>query len=151
MYQVATGGLEPDSIAYPIRKVVQEFKDVYFVSPERAIKEFGGENQNEQEMLAIFSGENPLPPTICFQPKEDYANKKGMEGIKRKLFTRFKEEIDEVNYDQSSVESVNLGFKQFVFLFLAVALLLIVVAVAMINNTIRLALYSYVFSSSFKQ
>jgi len=30
MYQVATGGLEPDSIAYPIRKVVQEFKDVYF-------------------------------------------------------------------------------------------------------------------------
>jgi cell division transport system permease protein len=40
------------------------------------------------------------------------------------------------------VESVNLGFKQFVFLFLAVAALLIVVAVAMINNTIRLALYS---------
>jgi hypothetical protein len=37
----------------------KEFKDVYFVSPERAIKEFGGENQNEQEMLAIFSGDNP--------------------------------------------------------------------------------------------
>ncbi|MGV7107782.1 NAD(P)/FAD-dependent oxidoreductase [Flavobacterium sp. U410] len=30
MYQVATGGLEPDSIAYPIRKVVQEFEDFYF-------------------------------------------------------------------------------------------------------------------------
>ena len=120
----------------------KEFKDVYFVSPERAIKEFGGENQNEQEMLAIFSGENPLPPTICFQPKEDYANKKGMEGIKRKLFARFKEEIDEVNYDKSTVENVNLGFKQFVLLFLSVALLLIIIAVAMINNTIRLALYS---------
>jgi cell division transport system permease protein len=40
------------------------------------------------------------------------------------------------------VESVNLGFKQFVFLFLAVAALLIIVAVAMINNTIRLSLYS---------
>ena len=37
---------------------------------------------------------------------------------------------------------MNLGFKQFVFLFLVVAALLIVVAVAMINNTIRLALYS---------
>ena len=30
MYQVATGGLEPDSIAYPIRKVVQEHNDFYF-------------------------------------------------------------------------------------------------------------------------
>ncbi|MDK2772468.1 MAG: NAD(P)/FAD-dependent oxidoreductase [Flavobacterium sp.] len=30
MYQVATGGLEPDSIAYPIRKVVQEYNDFYF-------------------------------------------------------------------------------------------------------------------------
>ena len=30
MYQVATGGLEPDSIAYPIRKVVQEFDNFYF-------------------------------------------------------------------------------------------------------------------------
>jgi cell division transport system permease protein len=120
----------------------KEFKDVYFVSPERAIKEFGGENQNEQEMLAIFSGDNPLPPTICFNPKEEYATKKGMEGIKSRLFSRFSEEIDEVNYDKSTVENVNLGFKQFVLLFLSVALLLIIVAVAMINNTIRLALYS---------
>lgn len=30
MYQVATGGLEPDSIAYPIRKIVQDYKDFYF-------------------------------------------------------------------------------------------------------------------------
>ena len=30
LYQVATGGLEPDSIAYPIRKVVQDFENFYF-------------------------------------------------------------------------------------------------------------------------
>ncbi|MBC7493372.1 MAG: NAD(P)/FAD-dependent oxidoreductase [Flavobacterium sp.] len=30
MYQVATGGLEAGSIAYPIRKVIQGFKDFYF-------------------------------------------------------------------------------------------------------------------------
>jgi cell division transport system permease protein len=119
-----------------------EFQSVYFVSPERAIKEFGGENQNEQEMLAIFGGDNPLPPTVCFHPKEEFANKNGMENIKNKLFKRFKDEIDEVNYDKSTVENVNLGFRQFLLLFLSVALLLIIIAVAMINNTIRLALYS---------
>ncbi|CCG52752.1 NADH dehydrogenase [Flavobacterium indicum GPTSA100-9 = DSM 17447] len=30
LYQVATGGLEPDSIAYPIRKVIQEYDNFYF-------------------------------------------------------------------------------------------------------------------------
>ena len=30
MYQVATGGLEAGSIAYPIRKVIQGFTDFYF-------------------------------------------------------------------------------------------------------------------------
>jgi len=119
-----------------------EFSEVYFVSPERAIQEFGGESQDEKEMLSIFSGENPLPATIGFRPKEAFANKQGMEKIKSKLLKTFKNEIDEVNYDKSSVENVNLGFRQFVILFLSVALLLIIIAVAMINNTIRLSLYS---------
>lgn len=30
LYQVATGGLEPDSIAYPIRKIFQGYRDFYF-------------------------------------------------------------------------------------------------------------------------
>lgn len=30
LYQVATGGLEAGSIAYPIRKIIQEFPDFYF-------------------------------------------------------------------------------------------------------------------------
>lgn len=120
----------------------KEFNAVYFVSPERAIQEFGGEGQSEKEMLTIFNGENPLPATIGFRPNAEFATKSGMVGIKRKLLAKFKDEIDEVNYDKSSVENVNLGFKQFVFLFLSVALLLIIIAVAMINNTIRLSLYS---------
>ena len=119
-----------------------EFSNVYFVSPERAIQEFGGAGQSEKEMLSLFKGENPLPATIGFQPKEKYATKSGMKGIKSKLLSKFSEEIDEVNYDKSSVENVNLGFKQFALLFLSVALLLIIIAVAMINNTIRLSLYS---------
>ncbi len=42
MYQVATGGLEPDSIAYPIRKVVQEHNDFYFRLAE--VKEVDAKN-----------------------------------------------------------------------------------------------------------
>lgn len=123
-------------------KTWTEFKEVFFVSPERAIEEFSGSTSQTDEVLAIFDGENPLPPTIGYKPKEEFANRSGMKAIKAKLLAAYPDEIDEVNYDKASVENVNLGFKQFVFLFLIVALLLIIVAVAMINNTIRLALYS---------
>ncbi|MDO6518914.1 NAD(P)/FAD-dependent oxidoreductase [Zobellia uliginosa] len=30
LYQVSTGGLEPDSIAYPIRKILQDYSNFYF-------------------------------------------------------------------------------------------------------------------------
>ena len=120
----------------------KEFSDVFYISPERAIEEFSGQDENAEEILAIFEGENPLPPTIGFKPKAEYATKEGMEKIKAALLKAYPDEIDEVNYDKASVEDVNLGFRQFVFLFLTVAALLIIIAVAMINNTIRLALYS---------
>lgn len=131
-----------------IKQVEQElkswdcFSEVYFVSQERAIEEFSGTGQNSQEILDIFEGENPLPPTVSFRPKEAFASKSGMRTIKERLLKAYPDMIDDVNYEEASVEQVNLGFRQFVFLFLAVAGLLIIVAVAMINNTIRLALYS---------
>jgi cell division transport system permease protein len=139
---------KPELNVADIKQIEQElktwdkFNEVYFVSPERAIEEFSGEDQNSGQILRIFEGKNPLPPTVGFKPKEKYANKKDMKIIKEELLKAYPNEIDEVNYDEASVNSVNLGFKQFVFLFLAVAILLIVIAVAMINNTIRLALYS---------
>lgn len=123
-------------------KTWPEFKEVYFVSPERAMEEFSGLNEDTKEIEAIFEGENLFPPNIGYKPKAQFANKEGMEQIKNKLLKAYPEEIDEVNYDEASVETVNLGFRQFAVLILLVAVLLIIVAVAMINNTIRLALYS---------
>lgn len=119
-----------------------EFSEVTYVSPERAIESFSGSDENTREILAIYEGESPMPPSITFRPKAIFANKSGMLQLKDKLLKAYPEMIDEVSYDAASLEEVNLGFKQFAFLFLAVAGLLIIVAIAMINNTIRLALYS---------
>jgi len=138
----------PDLNEADIKQVEQElktwkkFKEVYFVSKERAIEEFKGADQGKFAILEIYDGENPFPPTIGFKPKAEFANSEGMKKIKEELLAAFPDEIEEVSYEEASVNSVNLGFKQFVFLFGLVAFLLIIVAVAMINNTIRLALYS---------
>jgi cell division transport system permease protein len=117
-----------------------ELKRVWFVSAERAVEEFTGEGS--EDIKVLFEEENPLPPSLCFSPNEKHATKTGLKNIKKKLLNSYKDVIDEVSYDASSVERVNLGFKQFVILFISIALLLIVIAVAMINNTIRMALYS---------
>ncbi len=127
-------------------KTWDQFSEVFFVSPERAIEEFTGQDQNKDNILAIFEGENPLPPTVGFKPKEQHATSAGMKKIKEELLAAYGDKLEDVSYDEASVQNVNLGFKQFVYLFGAVALLLIIVAVAMINNTIRLALYSKRFS-----
>ena len=123
-------------------KQCPEFSDVYFVSPEIAMEDFAGVGTSKEEMLEILDGENPIPPTIVFSPVEKLANKKGMDLIKEKLMESFSEEIEEVSYDENSIKDVNMGFQQFIYLLLGVAILLVIIAVAMINNTIRLALYS---------
>lgn len=127
-------------------KTWDEFREVYFVSPDRALETFQEPGQDAEDILKVFGGENPMPPTISFKPKEQHANTEGLEAIRVKLMEGYGDRIEEMNYDKSMVKNVNLGFKQFVWLIGAVAILLIVIAFAMINNTIRLALYSRRFS-----
>lgn len=126
-------------------KAWSEFNDVVYVSQDRALEEFVGLGEKD-EILEILDGEKPIPTNISYKPKAEYATLEGMEDLKNKILKSYGNSIDEISYQEDSVKSVNLGFKQFVFLFGAVALLLIVIAVAMINNTIRLALYSKRFS-----
>jgi cell division transport system permease protein len=126
-------------------KTWSEFSEVMFVSQDRALEEFVGLGERE-EILELLDGENPIPTNISYKPKEQYASLSGMQELKKKIEAEYGDKIETISYQEDSVQSVNLGFKQFVFLFGAVALLLIVIAVAMINNTIRLALYSRRFS-----
>ena len=119
-----------------------EFKKLVFVSPQNAMDNFTETTQSKKQIFSIFEGENPIPPSIGYRPKEQVATKKGMMQLKKRIEKAYPDEVEEVSYNESSVEQVNLGFRQFVFLFLLVAGLLIVVAIAMINNKIRLALYS---------
>ena len=126
-------------------KTWDEFNDVLYVSQDRALEEFVGLGQKD-EILEILDGENPIPTNISYKPKEKHATLEGMNSLKEKIMSAYGDRIDSISYQEDSVKSVNLGFKQFVYLFGAIALLLIIIAVAMINNTIRLALYSKRFS-----
>lgn len=90
MYQVATGGLEPDSIAYPIRKVFQEYQDFYFRLAEvkeidtinnRVIADIG---ELKFDYLVIASGSK----TNFFGNKEIESNCMSMKTIPQSLNIR---------------------------------------------------------------
>ncbi len=123
-------------------KTWKEFREVTYVSPSRALEEFSKTTEDAKEIEAIFEGENLFPPNISFRPLKEFANKKGMEELKQTIIEKYPEEVESVNYDKASVDNVNLQFKQFTYLIVLVGFFLLIIAFAMINNTIRLSLYS---------
>ncbi|AIN74310.1 NAD(P)/FAD-dependent oxidoreductase [Flavobacterium psychrophilum] len=90
LYQVATGGLEAGSIAYPIRKVIQEYKDFYFRLT--SVKEIDTQNQNiiseigelHYDYLVIATGSK----TNYFGNKEIERNSMAMKTIPQSLNIR---------------------------------------------------------------
>lgn len=90
LYQVATGGLEAGSIAYPIRKVIQEYKDFYFRLT--SVKEIDTQNQKviseigdlNYDYLIIATGSK----TNYFGNKEIERNSMSMKTIPQSLNIR---------------------------------------------------------------
>jgi NADH dehydrogenase len=90
LYQVATGGLEAGSIAYPIRKVIQEYKDFYFRLT--SVKEIDTQNKKiiseigelHYDYLVIATGSK----TNYFGNKEIERNSMAMKTIPQSLNIR---------------------------------------------------------------
>ncbi|HLW38761.1 MAG TPA: permease-like cell division protein FtsX [Brumimicrobium sp.] len=120
----------------------EKIKTVWFVSPERALEVFQSNEAEAAEIKEIFDDRSPFPPSVSFNPIGSSVNREGLAEISEKILATYPNQVVEVNYDENRVNEVNLGFLQWVYLFVTIGVLLTVIAVAMINNTIRLALYS---------
>ena len=119
-----------------------EFKEILFVTPERAMSELFEESQLEDQSLFEIDSMFMLPSSISFKPVAEFASLSGMEHIENKIKLAFGDQIESVNYDKQSIESLDKGFNQFTFVFLFITALLVGIAAALINNTIRLSIYS---------
>ncbi len=83
---------------------------------------------------------NPLPATIDINVKASYANSDSLQRIKEQLSTiRL---VREVAYQQTEIKKMNENFRTVAMVILIFCALLLFVAVVLINNTIRLAMYS---------
>lgn len=117
-----------------------------FVSPERAWEEFQKISEDSKDStsrvdLSLIDDVIPIPPSVNLSPTEDYASLEKLELLERDLRQRYPQ-LEEFNFNRDMLNDVNLGFDKLIYLILLIAVLLLIITFALINNTIRLALYS---------
>lgn len=112
-------------------------KQTEYITKEQAAKVL---QEDLGEDFISFLGYNPLLPSIEVKLKADYANNDSLSVIKQRLLKN--ESIKEVLYQESLVHLVNENISRLSMLLLAFSALFLFIAIALINNTIRLAVYS---------
>lgn len=92
--------------------------------------------------LAVIDNENPLQQSIILTLKKDYFSADSLEVIRAELTAEYPGQLSEVSYRPEVFEEVNSNLEKMVYFVLLIALMLLFIAIGMINNTIRLSLYS---------
>lgn len=95
-----------------------------------------------EEALDIIGGENPIDQSIIINLKKQYVNLDSMKMIESELMQTYNTRIIEVSYRKEAFQEVNMNMKKVIYFIVFFGGLLLIVAIGMINNTIRLALYS---------
>jgi cell division transport system permease protein len=112
-------------------------KQTQYVNKELAARNL---TQDLGEDFVNFLGYNPLLSTVDVYLKADYANNKSIEALKATIGKN--PVVKEVIYQSSLIDMVNHNINAISIVILAFAAILLVISVALINNTIRLAIFS---------
>jgi cell division transport system permease protein len=117
-------------------------KEEYVLRTEYVSKELAAKNLKEDlgEDFVEYLGSNPLLPSIDIYLKEQYANADSIQPFIEKVAKNSR--VKEIVYQESLIDMVNKNIRIISIVVLAFAVILLVIAVALINNTIRLAIYS---------
>ena len=112
-------------------------KETEYISKKQALKE-------QTEAMGIdpqeFLGYNPFTASIEIKLHSDYANSDSIAKIE-KLIKR-NTNIQDVLYQKDLIDAVNENIRNISLVLLALAVMLTFISFALINNTIRLAIYS---------
>jgi cell division transport system permease protein len=116
------------------RPYVREYK---YITKEEAKKIYIGDGNKDWGEILDY---NPLPNSISFKLKKEYVNGDSLTAIKADLEKQTY--ISEVRYQEALVDSLNSNIRKWGLILLAIALILALVVIVLIDNTIRLAMFS---------
>lgn len=117
-------------------------KDPYVLRTEYISKELAAKNLKEDlgEDFVEYLGHNPLLPSIDVYLKEQYANTDSIQTFIQKSAKNSR--VKEIVFQESLIDMVNKNIRIIGMVVLAFTVVLLIISVALINNTIRLAIYS---------
>ncbi|MDR2027623.1 MAG: ABC transporter permease [Prevotellaceae bacterium] len=117
---------------------LKEFVDkAKYISKDETAKEMKGELGDD---FIELLGENPLPSSIEISLRKDYFSSEGIDRVSNEL--KNIPGIKSVTYHKSLFEQVARNTKNVSIIILIFVALLLFISVFLINNTIRLAIYS---------
>ena len=112
-------------------------KESVYISKEKALQE---QTEAMGTDPAEFLGYNPFTASIEIKLNAAYANSDSIAWIEKEITSNKK--VMEVSYPQDLLDSVNRNIRKVSMFLLGLAALLTLISFALINNTIRLAIYS---------
>ena len=108
-----------------------------YISKEQVLEE---QKESMGTDPSEFAGVNPFVSEIDFQLAAEYANNDSLQWISKELKQLPK--VTEITYPQDLIDSVNQTLRKISLVLLILAGLLLFVSFALINNTVRLGIYS---------
>lgn len=108
-----------------------------YISKEQALKE---QTEAMGADPAEFLGYNPFSATIEVRLNAAYANSDSLSWIKEEIMGD--KRAAEIDYPQELLDSVNRNLRKVSLFMLGLAALLTLISFALINNTVRLTIYS---------
>ncbi|PKP17147.1 MAG: cell division protein FtsX [Bacteroidetes bacterium HGW-Bacteroidetes-22] len=112
-------------------------KSTRYITAEEAAKDL---SVDLGEDFVGFLGFNPLLPSIEVKMNAGWANMDSIPTLERKIIAE--PEVKEVQYQKSLINLVNENVRRISLVLFGFSALLMVIAFALINNTIRLSVYS---------
>lgn len=112
-------------------------KSTEYVTGENASKDF---EKDLGENFVSFVGEYPIPSYIEVHFKADYANTDSLNALQKEL--EINSIVSEVSYQESEVAEMNKNLRKISLILFGISVLLMVISIALINNTIRLSVFS---------
>lgn len=129
---------EPEALKF--QKILNEktyVKESAYISKEQALRE---QTEAMGTDPAEFLGYNPFTASIEIKLNAEYANSDSIAWIEKEILANKK--VIEVSYPQDLLDSINQNLQKVSLFLLGLAALLTFISFALINNTIRLAIYS---------
>lgn len=112
-------------------------KNIDYISSDQALEEQTAAMGSDP---SEFLGVNPFPASLELQLNSEYANRDSLRWISAEL--KKHEGVTDVAYQVDLMDSVNRNLAKLNVLLLVLAVLLTCISVSLINNTVRLSIYS---------